>query len=124
MLGCWLLVSPWIFGHYPQQQAFVINDFACAVAVMAFGFLSFWRPLRHIHLLTILVAGWMIAFAYLNRAEPVPPPLQNNVLTALLLMMFAVLPNHASQPPEAWQTARRKSLEVQLDTGETTRRTS
>lgn len=98
MLGCWLLVSPFVFSHPETEAAWWINDLAAGSAVITFGLLSFWKPTRHAHLLTIAVGGWLIGFAYLHLGEP-PPAAQNNALLGWLLMMFAIIPNLATRPP-------------------------
>jgi hypothetical protein len=101
-IGCWLAMSPFIFHHPPEKTLWWVNDFACAVAVMAFALLSWVQPLRHIHLLSCVVAVWLIASGYLH-GQPVPPAVQNNVLVGWLLGMFAILPSPAELPPQSWQ---------------------
>jgi hypothetical protein len=103
MIGCWLAMSPFIFRHSPSEPALWWNDFACAVAVVTFGLLSYYRPLQHAHLLQLLIGFWLIGFAFVRAGETVPPALQNSVLVGLFLLMFGVIPNHASQPPEQWE---------------------
>ncbi|HUG89597.1 MAG TPA: SPW repeat protein [Planctomycetaceae bacterium] len=102
MFGCWLGMSPFIFGFSPEQVLWWVNCLAGAVAVMAFALVSVWPPLRHAHLLNCAVAAWLIGHAYLTRSDPVPPALQNQVLVGWLLIMFGVLPNHAHRPPKGW----------------------
>jgi hypothetical protein len=34
---------------------------------------------------------------------PSPPTEQNHILVGLLLVLFAIIPNEASQPPKAWE---------------------
>jgi hypothetical protein len=99
MLGCWLLVSPFIFGHPESQTAWWVNDLACGTAAIAFGLLSFWKPTELAHLLTIAVGLWLIGFAYSHLGETPAPAVQNQVLIGWLLLMFAIVPNYASRPP-------------------------
>jgi hypothetical protein len=73
MIGCWLAISPFIFRHAAGEKALWWNDLGAAVAVIVLASLSFWRPLRHAHLAIGLVALWLIGFAYLASAHPVPP---------------------------------------------------
>jgi len=99
MLGCWLLVSPFVFSHPESRAGWWINDLGSGSAVIVFGLLSFWRPTQHAHLLTALVGGWLIGFAY-THIGAAPPAAQNHVLLGWLLVMFAVIPNLATRPPK------------------------
>ncbi|MEX0938386.1 MAG: hypothetical protein WDZ59_11050 [Pirellulales bacterium] len=103
MLGCWLIISPFIFGHPESEVGRWLTDMACGTLVIAFALLSYARPLRHAHLLTILVGFWLIGFAFLAEPYPVPPALQNDVMLGLLLLMMCILPNEATEPPLAWR---------------------
>jgi hypothetical protein len=108
MLGVWLLLSPFIFGHPEERVAYWANDWACACLVMTFAAASYWRPTRRAHLAIIAVGLWMIGFAYVMtygilRLDEAAAAMQNNVLVGLLLLMFAVIPNRASRPPQSWQ---------------------
>ncbi len=110
MLGCWLAASPFIFRHAAEERAFWINDFLCGFAVATFALCSFWRPLRHAHLVTAAVALWLIIFGFLT-SSPAPPASQNHILTGLVLLMFAIIPNEASLPPLSWRTFNEEKQE-------------
>lgn len=101
-VACWLAMSPFIFHHPTSEVGWWVNDWACAVAIITFALLSFRTQLRHIHLLSCLVALWLIAQGYLHGGESVPPSLQNNVLVGWLLGMIAILPSEAERPPKRW----------------------
>lgn len=109
MLGCWLLMSPFIFGHSPAQAPLWANDLACGSVVIVLGLLSYWRPTRHAHLLTLGVALWLIAFAYRMGFGTALPASQNHLILGCLLLMFAVIPNHAAQPSDGWDEATPES---------------
>jgi hypothetical protein len=96
MLGLWLAASPFIFRHAAGQTAFWVNDFACAFAIIALALLSFWQRLAYAHLAIGLVALWLIAFGYLTP-YPAPPASQNHILLGLVLLMFAIIPNDATE---------------------------
>jgi hypothetical protein len=102
MLGCWLLISPFVFGHPVERGDWWVTDLSGGFAAMLFAALSWWPPTRHAHLLTALLGAVLIALAYRYYGDA-PPAAQNEALTGLLLMMFAVIPNHASAPPASWQ---------------------
>jgi hypothetical protein len=102
LIACWLVASPFVFGHIDGPTRFWASDFAAAtgIAVLAMG--SFSKRGRQLHLFELLVAAWLLGFGYLAAAEPLPS-LQNNILTALVLMMLAIIPGPANQPPRAWR---------------------
>ena len=102
MLGCWLLMSPFLFAHPADSTALWVNDLACGTAVMLFGLFSYWHPTRHAHLLSMVVAGWLIAFAYWHGFGRATAAAQNHLILGLLLLMFAVIPNDASRPAADW----------------------
>lgn len=102
MLGCWLLLSPFLFRHAAEKSALWANDLATGTAVILFGLLSYWRPTRHIHLLSLVVGGWLIAFAYWKGFGTSLPASQNHLIVGLLLLMFAIIPNSASRPTIDW----------------------
>jgi hypothetical protein len=58
--------------------------------------------MRHAHLAIAAVAIWLVGFGYFGSSHPLPPALQNDLLIGLLLLMFAIIPNRASSPPQAW----------------------
>jgi hypothetical protein len=105
MIGVWLAMSPFIFHPSFEHPPYWWSDFACSVLVMTFALLSFWHPTRKAHLLQIVMGLWLMAWAYANGfvREPVPPSLQNNVMTGFTLLMFAILPNRASRPTASWE---------------------
>jgi hypothetical protein len=103
MLGVWLALSPFIFGHLPEEAWRWGTDFGASTAVILLALLSFWTPLRHIHLANFLVGLWLVFFGWYWEGYPAPPALQNDIVTGLLLLMFAIIPNEASRPPKAWR---------------------
>jgi hypothetical protein len=103
MLGCWLAISPFVFRHPASEWKPWANDLACACAVVAFALLSYWPPLKHAHLATGVVALWLIGYGYFAAPHPLPPAMQNELLTGLLLALFAIIPNEANQPPQMWR---------------------
>jgi hypothetical protein len=65
--------------------------------------LAFWEPARHARFGTLAVSFWLLASAYLAAGHPAAPALQNELLTGLLLAMFAIIPNDAARPPCSWR---------------------
>ncbi len=107
MLGCWLLISPLVFAHPPDQLALWITDLSAGGAVIACGLLSYWHPTRRAHLLTLVTGCCLIACAYRHFGS-LPPAAQNEAVLGFLLVMFAIIPNRASCPSPSWE-ARRKA---------------
>lgn len=103
MLGCWLALSPFIFRHPVEARGWWLNDLTCAFIVVTLALLSLWPPLRHAHLGLIVVALWLMGFGYFAAPHSLPPALQNDLLTGLVLLMLAIIPNEALQPPAAWR---------------------
>ena len=104
MLACWLMISPFVF-RYPGEEKFLwANDYICATLIVLFSMLSNLRRVEKIHLLNLLIAAWLIGVAYLRpAAAPPPPPYQNYMVLGLGLLIFGILPSHASEPPRKWK---------------------
>lgn len=99
MLACWLAISPFVFGHPDRARELWINDFACALAVLTFALLSYWRPTRYAHLLVALTGVWLTVFGWLNAGQPPSPAAQNHVFTGLLLLMLGIIPGPEERVP-------------------------
>ncbi len=103
MLACWLVISPFIF-HYSAEDRFIwISDSVCACFVALFALLSFWDPLRKIHLLTLGVALWLISVGYHTFPALASIPEENSMAVGILLLMLAIVPCHAHLLSRSWQ---------------------
>lgn len=102
MIGCWLLMSPFIFRHPANAWQLWATDLGSGLAVIVLALSCYWYPLRHAHLAIILVGGWLIGFGRFYESPELPPALQNDILVGLDLMLLAVVPNNASEPPVSW----------------------
>lgn len=103
MLACWLIISPFIFRIGDDAWVWA-NCLISGSAMLIFSLISFAPSrLEKIHLANVLVAGWMIAVAFWQPDPPPTAPYQNFVVVGLLLMMFAIIPSRASEPPRAWR---------------------
>lgn len=111
MLGCWLAMSPFIFRHSTNQTSLWTNDLVCAATIVTLSLLSFWRPLRRLHLINVVVALWLIGFGFLLSSYPAPPALQNDIAAGLLLVMLAVIPSEAVHPPQSWRDFYTREME-------------
>ena len=110
MMGLWLVVSPFIFRHPPEQTGWWANDLICGTLVVLFGLLAFWRPLRNAHAGTLVVALWLCGFAFFSSGTEHPPALQNYMTVGLLLFMLALVPSEAELPPPRWRAFLAREL--------------
>jgi hypothetical protein len=101
-VGCWLLMSPFIFAHGAQPVEWWVTDFAGGSATIILAMMSFWPPLQRIHLLSLGVALWLISGAFLS-GTPTPPAVQNQMTVGLLLAMLTIIPTDSNEPPESWR---------------------
>lgn len=101
MTAMWLAVSPFVFG-FADDLVLLWADLGIALLICTFAGFSYWPPTRHAHLLTLLVALGLIVW---GRFPDSPPPYyhQNHIVIGLFLLMMAIIPNDASQPPPEWR---------------------
>ena len=104
MLGCWMLLSPFIFGHPSLQRELWINDLAVGATLVILSLASYWKPTSWAHLLLIPVGIWLVTFGRFLQAMPLEPAAQNQVVVGSILLMFAIIPNDASLPPKTWHS--------------------
>jgi hypothetical protein len=102
MLGCWLAISPFVFGHPADETALWASDWIAASLIVLFALLSYWRPTRRLHLATFFLALGMIAAGWMQD-RPVPPGWQNLIFIGVYLLMNSLIPSHAATPPRRWQ---------------------
>jgi len=103
MLGCWLVVSPFVFRHGGGRTDLWVNDLAWGSVLVVVALLCHWRPLRRLHLLNVVTAGWLLVFGYTSiEGHPAPPHTQNHMIVGLLVLMLAVIPSAATRPPPGW----------------------
>ena len=103
MLAVWLTISPFIFRYGAEDRFLWFNDYICALLIVLFALLSHMVRFEKMHLLTLAVAGWLIAVAYAQGNPPPPAPYQNYMVIGLLLIIFSILPSHANEPPRKWK---------------------
>jgi hypothetical protein len=103
MLACFLAISPFIYNYSAEETFLWANDFICAFLIALFALLSFWHPLRKMHLLTMGVAIWLWCVGYQTFPMPATPQENSIVVIALILVMLAIVPSHSEYPPQPWQ---------------------
>jgi hypothetical protein len=112
MFGVWLLLSPFIFSYSTESRLEFawISDFLSGLLIIAFGLASYSARFWWAHFLSCLVAAYMISVGYFALDGIYVPAAQNHILIGMLVLMFAVLPNHTNDKPEKWQKFNGKSL--------------
>ena len=104
LLAAWLAASPWLLPVPAEDANFLrVNSLACAALIALAAMLSFRTTWGKAHLASLALALWLIAVAF---RQPDPPPAaayQNYVITGLTLLLFAVLPSRAGEPPSGWR---------------------
>jgi hypothetical protein len=106
--NCEILLSFWLYLCYFIFPESGWMDPACGTLVLLFALLSYIPSLNKMHLLQVLPAGWLLFVAYSYPTPLLPFALQNDILTALTLLMFALIPTHATEPPRPWQKFRER----------------
>jgi hypothetical protein len=97
ILGFWLICSYFLF---PTATFY---DLGAALLIFLFAGLSWIDRLNKMHLLQIIPASLLFYIAYSYPSSDLPLGLQNSILIALSLLMFAIIPSHASDHPRPWQ---------------------
>lgn len=102
VLGCWLLLSPLVFGH-TGGSALGLVDRGAGMLVVAIVAISLLPSFDRLHLATLPLAVALIAWSWSAFPRPGPFGAQNQILVGLLLGLLSVVPSDASSPPESWR---------------------
>jgi hypothetical protein len=104
----WLAVSPWVFEQHQHNAWF---ELLVALAIVILASLSYWPPTRHAHLGILLIAVGLMVWGRLDGTPPSPIH-QNYIVVGLFLLMIAIIPNDASNPPVGYKT---KAMQLNVD---------
>ena len=104
MLAIWMLMAPFAVGADVTSGMTWVRAAVPALIVMTVSFASFWGPVRRrpFHLISA-ATGLAVALAAWIGPRPLPPLEQSELVTGLMLLMFAIIPNEASLPPQKWR---------------------
>lgn len=97
LLGIWLFIAHFVFkvqGSFDLWWAF----FICLI-----GLLSYIPKLNKLHLLQLIPTGALLYVSYTYPTHILPFFMQNYILVGLSLLMFCIIPSHASDHPRPWQ---------------------
>src|SRR5690554_759482 len=111
MLGCWLIISPFIF-RLPSDATFLwVTDFVCGTLIIVIALTAIRPKIEKVHFLNLLVAAYLIIISYASGETPPSAPYQNYMTVALLLVILAVIPTRGILPPRTWQAFYEKEAE-------------
>lgn len=102
MTGVWLMVSPFVFRAHDNPYI-LWGDLGTALLIWVLAGLSYWQPTRHAHWLILLVAIALILVGRFVTPPPASAAQQNHIFIGFFLLMIAIIPNEASQPPSSWR---------------------
>ncbi len=105
MLGCWLLISPFVFRLPPGETFLWANSFAAGAVVIAISLAACKPSWERVRFLNLAVCAYLVLSAYFAPPGPWPPPpaYQSWLVVALLILITAVIPTQSTRPPRAWQ---------------------
>lgn len=106
VLGCWLIISPFIFHKNPSPAAAWASHAAgAAIVVIALAsIVQRWqRPFRWLNA-GIAVALGLYGYVQVSRVDALQvPTYENFIVISLLLLLHLILPHPADRPPRAWR---------------------
>jgi hypothetical protein len=110
LFAVWLFCSHYVFPYPFVSKFFWINDLCSAALIASFALLSFVRRFEKAHLCSLAVALWLMGVGFFGSSI-LPPPafLQNDLIVGLLLLAFAIIPSHSSNPPKSWAEFYKKN---------------
>jgi len=104
MVAVWISLSPFIF-RVSEDATIQWADQLIALTIYVVAGLSFWKPTRWAHTLTLPLSIGMMVWG--RFAEMPPPPIhQNHIVVGFFLLLMVFVPNDASYPPLGWQQKR------------------
>lgn len=106
MVGCWLLMTPFVFDGTAKVGDYIVNAVVSGSIVVVASILSFWDRTRLARLATLFVSLWLAAHGYFSALRPGPPAAQNEIIVGLMLLLCAVLPNEINAVPRPWRSRR------------------
>jgi hypothetical protein len=96
-LGLWIAAAACLLpgSHDPQ---WMLAGVVAGVAGIASSALSLLRPCNKLHLANLVIAPALVGYLLLAASYPAGALVQNQLLAALLLINFAVIPNYVTKP--------------------------
>lgn len=109
----WLAASPWIY-RAASDTTLVTADLLVALLICVLSGFAYWPKTRYAYLGNLAIGLGLIIWGRIG-ATPLPPEQQNHIVVGLFLMMMALIPNHASQPPRVWRASSSTAADPAAD---------
>lgn len=104
MLGLFLMIQGFFF-H--QISTFYWFWHLCISAfLIIFSLLSYYKRMRHIHLLSLLATCCLAIGGYMDLFHSYPVS-QSDFFISLILLMINPIPSFAENPPKRWTNFRK-----------------
>lgn len=103
LFAAWLILSRFIFNYPPEQTFLTHTDLITGLLIVCFSLLSFHSKWPKAHFANFLIALWFIFIAFSFPDPFLPPPLQNYLVIAFLLIIFGIVPSRVNEPTSAWK---------------------
>lgn len=101
LIALWMLISYFLFDYQ-------WDHLPVAAAIGIFSLLSYIESLNKMHLFNVLPAFYLLYISYTYPTVPLPFSYQSYILCAFFLLLFAIIPSRASEPPRAWRNYLRE----------------
>lgn len=99
MLGVWLVITPLVFRGTEDVERYALNAVVSGSVIITASLMAFWRRTGWMRLVTLAASCWLAGHGYLSAVRPGPPAAQNEIMIGLILLLFAMLPNHVNREP-------------------------
>lgn len=101
LLGLWLIVAFWVL-DYASSDVFLVVNIVAAIGILVLDALSIALYIRYAYLAVLGIALALLIHAFVAM-PPEAAGTQSNIIVALLLLMFGILPSEATLPPPSWR---------------------
>lgn len=100
---CEIFLGVWLIASHALFHVSIGINFALAILIVIFAALSYIPSINKLHLLQVFPAAILLIRSYAFPSTDLPLFMQNDILVGLCLLLFAVIPSHASDHPRSWK---------------------
>ncbi len=104
VIGLWVLMSPWLLASNSSASTWHLNELICGLAIVLLSASSYLPGFSKAHLAEIPIGLWILISSYFGFAPIDTVQAQSNLLAALFLLNFAIIPSPANLPPYSWRS--------------------
>jgi peptidoglycan/LPS O-acetylase OafA/YrhL len=102
VLGAWLLSAPLVLDHGDDALLWG-NDVLCGLLILGCALIPCFGRWPRLHLFHLLTGSWLVGVGWMVSRQPERwVASQNSVMVGLVLLIFALIPTQATQPPDGW----------------------